>query len=99
MMRRVADHESASTYLAPSQTPRGSLFTLGVHGGRGGLLADEQHIDCAKVKIVKERESRETVVCWMLASIELQWVPSQLGDSQNVEIAQYAPSPSFPCTG
>jgi len=41
-------------------------------GWAGHLLADEEHIDCAQIKVVEEREGGQTVVGWMLARVELQ---------------------------
>ncbi len=55
MPKGVVDQEPASTYLAPSQTPRNSLSTYkGVQGVGVGLMVDQKHIDSAEVKIIKE---------------------------------------------
>jgi hypothetical protein len=38
---------------------------------RGRLLADEKHVDSAKIEIVVEGQCSESIVCGMLAGIKL----------------------------
>ena len=39
--------------------------------GRGGILADQEHIHCAEIEVVKERESSKALVRRVLSGIKL----------------------------
>jgi len=71
----TVDPESAST---PSGSKPNiarcahSIVRKKSRGWTGHLLADEEHIDSAQIKVVEEWKGGQTVVGWMLARVELQ---------------------------
>lgn len=50
--------------------------------GRGlCLLGNEEHIDCAEIELVKKWKGCQSIVCWMLTSIELEKINREHSDA------------------
>lgn len=47
------------------------MYIVAGVGRRDRLLADEEHVDSAQIKVVVERQCGESIICRMLTGIKL----------------------------
>lgn len=67
-------------------------------GRKGGLLANEEHIDGTQIEVVVERKRGETIVRGMLTGVELRSSLVQFKAMYEYP-GPSLPSQSSPCTG